>query len=67
MIDFRAATVRAKARRFANDVRASNMAMSIYDEILDWLHDDEIDQFKEYLKQFRLVQRTHDLKWEEKR
>jgi hypothetical protein len=61
--DIKRAKIRAKARKFAETVRESNMACRIPDDVVDSLTDDEIPLFMEYCKQFRIVQRK-DYFWE---
>lgn len=64
-IDVRAVLLRSRARKFATEVKSSNMACTIPDEIIDWLKDEEIEEFREALKRFGLVQRK-DFYWERK-
>lgn len=56
--------VRRAARKFAHEVKESNMALKLPDNIIDWLKDEDIEPFKEYLKSFGLVQRKQDYRWE---
>jgi len=65
-LELRKILVRSKARKFAQDVRLSQMAHFIPDEIVEFLKDDEIPLFKEHLKEFRLQMRK-DHRWEERR
>lgn len=51
--------VRARARQFANDVKASGMACTVPDEIVDWLKDEEIPEFFKHLEAFGLVRQAH--------
>lgn len=55
--------VRRKARLFALEVKKLNLALKLGDEIIDWLKDDEIQDFKDHLSRFGLVQRD-DFLWE---
>lgn len=64
MIDKRAILLRARARQFAATVKESNMAHSLPDELVDWCQDAEFPQLFEHLRNFGLIQRSHDLKWE---
>jgi len=57
--------VRARARKFADEVKASRMAHRLPDELIAWLRDDEIPTLTEYLKVFGLQRRT-DWLWEAK-
>jgi hypothetical protein len=61
--DIKRAKVRSKARKFAAEVRESNMACTVPDDIIDSLADDEVKMFTEFCKQFRIVQRK-DFYWE---
>ena len=65
-MDTRAILVRSRARKFAATVRDSNMAVLISNDDLDWLHDSEIEPFKQHLRTFGLTQRP-DLYWEHTR
>lgn len=58
--------VRRRAKDFAMMVRESNMAHKLGDELIDWLKDEEFEQFDEYLRRFRLIRRPDGL-WEERR
>lgn len=55
--------VRARARKFANEVKESNMAILVPDDLIDWLHNDEIQPFFAHLRAFGLTQRN-DCRWE---
>lgn len=55
--------VRREARKFANAVKESNMALKVPSDLIDWLKDEDFEPFKEYLKGFGLVQRK-DFSWE---
>lgn len=58
--------VRRQARIFAEDVKNSNMACKIPDEVIDWLKDNEFEPFKVFCMQFNIVQRP-DLLWERRK
>lgn len=65
MVDFRALSVKAKARKFAKRVKETHgFALIVPNEIIDWLRDDEVETFKQCLRNFGLVQRA-DFKWEQ--
>lgn len=51
--------IRAKARAFANTVKASNMALQVPDDVIDWLSDEEFPEFFNQLKLFGLQQNKH--------
>lgn len=59
----RALLVKRKAREFAQMVKAENMAFKLPDELIDWLRDDELAPFQEWLKAFGLQKRA-DYRWE---
>lgn len=57
--------VRARARKFADEVKTSRMAHRLPDELIDWLRDDEIPTLAEHLRALGLQRRT-DWLWEAK-
>lgn len=61
--DIRAILVRARARKFATFVKDSVFSHVIPRDILDWLEEDEITQFRIYLMGFGLHERP-DQRWE---
>lgn len=63
--EIRATLVRAKARAFAKSVKGTNLAFKLPEELIDWLKDEEVPEFKQHLNNFGLVQRK-DYLWEEK-
>lgn len=64
-MDIRPILVRSRARKFANDVKASGMALSIPEEIIDWLKDEEVPAFFEHCQCFG-IQKRIDYLWEKK-
>jgi hypothetical protein len=59
----RAALLRVRAKAFARRLRSEGWAEAIPDEDVEWLKDDEIETYKDVLRQQRCVQRP-DFKWE---
>jgi len=59
--------IRRLARQFANQVKVSNMAMKIPDEVIDQLKDGEEQKFVEFLGLFGLVRNSRGTHWEENR
>ena len=58
--------VRAKARRFATEIKSNpGWATRVPDATFDWLRDSELQPFREWLLAFGLRQRADGL-WEEK-
>ena len=63
-IKLRAASVRVRAKAFANRLRSERWAESIPEEDIDFCTDEELQEYMCVLRAKSCVQRTSDSKWE---
>jgi hypothetical protein len=66
--DIRAATVRVRAKKFANQLRGESFGweLSIPDDDIDWLNDEEIPEYKQVLISKQCVMNPTTFKWSAK-
>ena len=62
--DHRRLLISARLRKFANEVKASNMALRMPDELFDSIPDADLAWADERLRQLGLTQRDRDGRWE---
>lgn len=62
-VAMRAASVRVRAKKFADHLRSERWAEGIPDADIEWLKDEEIQSYKDVLIAKGCVQRK-DFKWE---